>query len=136
MLRRTFLAALAVLAAATLLPELASAQRGQGRWEMLGAQKVGFAVDRDVIRVGRREGRFRAVQLRVRGNDIHMMDLKVVFGNGEVQDIPVRRMIKAPGETRVIDLRGDRRIIREVQMVYRSRPSFRGQATVEVWGRH
>lgn len=136
MLRRTFLAALAMLAAATVLPDLASAQRGQGKWELLGTQKVGFTVDRDVIRVGRREGRFRAIQLRVRGNDIHMMDLKVVYGNGQTEDIQVRSMIKARSQTRVIDLKGDRRVIREVQMVYRSRPSFRGQATIEVWGLH
>jgi hypothetical protein len=32
--------------------------RGREEWELLGEQFVGFGVDRDTIRVGRREGRF------------------------------------------------------------------------------
>jgi hypothetical protein len=89
-----------------------------------------------VVPVGRAEGRFRAIKLRVRDNAVYMMDLKVVYANGEPDDIPVRAEIRAGGETRVLDLRGRDRAIREVQMVYRSRPSFRGQAAVEVWGLH
>lgn len=34
---------------------------------------------------------------------------------------------------RTIDLKGDTRFIREVKLVYRSRPSFRGHATVELY---
>lgn len=65
-----------------------------------------------------------------------MMDLKVVYANGEPDDLPVRSEIRAGGETRAIDLRGRNRAIHEVQLVYRTRPSFRGLATVEVWGLH
>ena len=107
-----------------------------GNWALLGAQKVGFAVDRDIVRVGRQDGRFRAIKLRVLGNDIHMLDLKVVYGNGQTDDIPIRNFIRKGGETRVIDLKGNTRFIREILMTYKSRPSFRGRATVQVWGLH
>ncbi|MEZ5843245.1 MAG: DUF2541 family protein [Hyphomicrobiaceae bacterium] len=138
MFRRTFLAGAACALAVLPLTTAAEAQRGpdRGRWEMLGSQSVGFTVDRDVIRVGRREGRFRAIKLRVKGNDVYMMDLKVVYGNGSVDDLPVRAEIKEGRETRAIDLKGDRRVIREVQMTYRRKPNFRGKAVVEVWGLH
>ena len=106
----------------------------QARWEQLGCQKVGFSVDKDTIRVGRGEGRFKAIRLRVAGNKVHMMDLKVVYANGQPDDIPVREEIRAGGQTRPLDLRGERRAIRQIDMVYRSQPNFRGQATVCVEG--
>ena len=106
----------------------------QARWEQLGCQKVGFSVDKDTIRVGRGEGRFKAIRLRVAGNKVHMMDLKVVYANGQPDDISVREEIRAGGQTRPLDLRGERRAIRQIDMVYRSQPNFRGQATVCVEG--
>lgn len=106
----------------------------QARWEQLGCQKVGFLVDKDVIRVGRKEGKFKAIRLSVSGNKVHMMDLKVVYANGQPDDIPVREEIRAGGQTKPLDLKGDHRAIKEVEMVYRSQPSFKGQATVCVEG--
>jgi hypothetical protein len=135
--RRSLLAGAAVVLATAALAGPADAQRRPERgWELLGSKQVGFLVDRDVIPVGRGEGRFRAVKLRVRGAPIHMMDLKVIYANGAPDDLPVRSDIRAGGETRTIDLKGGDRAIREVQMVYRSRPTFKGLATVEVWGLH
>ena len=106
----------------------------QARWEQLGCQKVGFLVDKDVIRVGRKEGKFKAIRLQVSGNKVHMMDLKVVYANGQPDDIAVREEIRAGGQTKPLDLKGDRRAIKEIEMVYRSQPNFKGQATVCVEG--
>ncbi|HXE68977.1 MAG TPA: hypothetical protein VN523_06435 [Hyphomicrobiaceae bacterium] len=102
----------------------------QARWERLGCQKVGFIVDKDVIRVGRGEGRFKSIRLEVSGNKVYMDDLKVIYANGEPDDIPVRSEIRAGGQTRPLDLRGERRAIKEIEMKYRSQPNFKGQATV------
>jgi hypothetical protein len=106
----------------------------QARWEQLGCQKVGFTVDKDIIRVGRGEGKFKAIRLQVSGNKVHMMDLKVIYANGQPDDIPVREEIRAGGQTKPLDLRGERRAIRQIEMVYRSQPNFKGQATVCVEG--
>jgi len=109
---------------------------GGDRWEELGCERVGFLIDRDVIPVGRQEGRFRAIRLRVDGNRVHMMDLRVVYANGYPDDIPVRDEIRAGGQTRPLDLRGERRSIRQIEMLYRSQPSLRGQARICVDGLH
>lgn len=122
-----------VIAASLVCVGLASTP-AHARWEQLGCQKVGFLVDRDVIRVGRSEGKFRAIRLRVTGNKIYVTDLKVVYANGQPDDIPVRDEIRAGGQTRPLDLRGERRAIRQVEMVYRSQLNFKGQATVCVEG--
>jgi hypothetical protein len=100
------------------------------RWERLGCQKVGFITDKDVIRVGRGEGRFKSIRLQVSGNKVYMDDLKVIYANGEPDDIPVRSEIRAGGQTRPLDLRGERRAIKQIEMKYRSQPNFKGEATV------
>lgn len=117
-------AALAVFAFA----QDASAQRL--RTEGLGCRDVNFRVDRDAIQVGRRDGSFRAVRLTVRGAPVEMFDLKVVYGNGERDDLSVRQVIPAGGATRWIDLRGRDRFIRRIDLAYRSVPTPRGRATV------
>ncbi len=124
------------LAGIVLMSADASAQRGRDRddWVQLGCQQVGFRTDRDVVRVGRREGRFSAIRLVVRDNAVEMLDLKVVYANGAPDDIPVRSVIRPGDRTRPLDLRGWERSIDRVEMVYRAVPNFRGRATVCVEG--
>jgi len=135
MIRSIGAMALAFLVSFGTLTPHADARPNNRDWELLGRQAVGFGVDRDVVQVGRQDGDFRKIQLRVKKTDIEVLDLKVVYGNGQTDDVSVRENIRAGGKTRVIDLKGGERFIRRVELVYRSRPSFRGQAVVEVWGR-
>jgi hypothetical protein len=130
--------ALALVAATALAAgatQSASARdRGHDNWELLGCQSVGFLVDHDSVKVGRREGKFKAIRLEVSGNTVYMNDLKVIYGNGQPDDIPVRAEIRAGGRTRAIDLKGRDRAIKEINMTYRAKPSFKGSAKVCVFG--
>jgi hypothetical protein len=108
--------------------------RERENWELLGQQTVGFGIDRDVIRVGRREDRFEKIALEVSGNDIELLDVRVNYRHGPPQDISVREFIRAGGRTRPLDLIGGDRTIDRIELVYRSRPGSRGQATVAVYG--
>jgi hypothetical protein len=114
--------------------------RGPGgpRWEELGCGKVGIKPDHDTIRVGRREGRFSAIQLRVSGNKVHIIDLTVLYDRGPPDNIPVRSDIRDGGETRPLDLRGERRVIDRVELTYRVPLGvnlLKGPARVCVYGR-
>ena len=125
---------LGLLALFLVVPLAASAQNAQ--WQVLGERVVNWRVDRDVIPVTAREGRFRSIVLEVQGNAIDMLDLQVQFGNGQTVDVPVRQNIPAGGRTRVIDLPGQARVIRAVQLVYRTDGrGRRGRAVVKVYGR-
>ena len=105
--------------------------RGRSQWVQLGCQQVSFrGRDRDSIRVGRREGRFTAIRLAARGNDVEVLDLKVVYGNGNPDDIRVARLIRRGDHTDRLDLKGGERTISRIDMVYRQRPDFGGRATV------
>lgn len=107
------------------------------RVELLGSQKIGFKVDRDVLRVGRKEGRFRRIALRALDSDIEILDMKIFYGRGPADDVQVRRVLRAGQRSEPIDLRGDEpRVIDRIEFVYRARPNFRGAATLEVYGVH
>jgi len=134
---------------ATLRVDAESARRGSPgpgpgpgsgpQVELLGSQKIGFAVDRDVLRVGRKEGRFRRIALRALDNDIEVLDMKVHYGgrSGPPDDIQVRRVLRAGQRSEPIDLRGNEpRVIERIEFVYRARPNFRGAATLEIYGVH
>ena len=108
---------------------------GGGKWEELGCQKVGFLTDRDTIKVGRREGRFKAIRLEVSGNAVYINDLKVVYANGAPDDIRVRSEIREGGQSGPLDLKGRERAIDRVELVYRAKPNFKGSAKVCVAGR-
>lgn len=109
--------------------------KGPSKWEDLGCQKVGFLVDHDSIKVGRREGRFKAIRLKVSGNAVYINDLKVIYANGKPDDLRVRSEIRDGGETRPLDLQGRERAIQRIDLVYRAKPNFKGTARVCVEGR-
>ncbi len=105
------------------------------QWVELGCKRVNFLIERDVIPVGRKEGRFTAIRLRALGNKIQMLDLRVIYGNGVPDSIPVRATIAGGAETKPLPLKGDGRLITQIEMVYASQPSFKGQGTLCVDGR-
>lgn len=105
-----------------------------GRWELLGSRTVDGKIDRDAIAVGRDDGLFDAVQLKVEGSDIVLLDLKIVFGNGEVFEPKTRLVFNQGSKTREIALPGKKRAIKRVE--FRSANlAGGGRARVEAWGR-
>ncbi|MFN0247338.1 MAG: hypothetical protein ACKV2T_10660, partial [Kofleriaceae bacterium] len=109
----------------------------QNGWTMLGEQKVGGGRqgDRDRIEVGRDEGKFRQITVVVLDSDIELYDVKVKFGRGPVFDPQIKSAVFREGtRTRVIDLPGDRRVIKTIDFAYRNLPGG-GNARVQVWGK-
>ena len=104
-------------------------------WERLGCRNVGFAVDRDTIGVGKSEGRYKRIKLRVKVAPIEFYEVRVVFGSGSQLVIPIRQVVEAGSESRPLDLPGDARVIRQVDLLYRSIPTFKGAAEVCVIGK-
>ncbi|MGE0765770.1 MAG: DUF2541 domain-containing protein [Hyphomicrobiaceae bacterium] len=100
---------------------------------LFGVQNVGFTVDRDVITIGRQFGKFDKIRLRVLDNDLYLNEMRVIYTDGEPDVLAVSANVSANSRTKWFDLKGDR-FIKEIRLVYRSRPGFRGQARVEVYG--
>jgi Protein of unknown function (DUF2541) len=102
---------------------------------LFGTQTVGFGVDRDVVRVGAEVGKFDKIRMRVLDSDIFIRSAKVVYANGEADEVAFNADIKANSRTRWIDLKGDR-FIKEIQLIYNSKPNFKGRAYIEVYGQY
>lgn len=112
-----------------------SKTRPVGNWDKLGCREVSFGVDHDTVMVGRQDGAFTAIRLRVRKAPIEMFGLRVTYANGQAEELKVRTVIKDGGVTRDIDLTGGRRGIAKVDLLYKSIPTFKGRAEVCVDGR-
>ena len=109
----------------------------QNGWTMLGEQSVGGGRkgDRDRVLVGRDEGKFRQITIVVLDSDIELYDVKIKFGRGPVFDPQIKSTVFREGSrTRVIDLPGDRRVIKTIDFAYRNLPGG-GNARVQVWGK-
>ena len=85
----------------------------------LGSAHVDGGADHDVIKVGRHDGKFHAIQLTVDTGAVEFDRVLVHFGNGSREDLPVREAVPAGGRTQPIELPGDRCIIESVELWYR-----------------
>lgn len=113
---------------------VASADRWDPKgWVKLGEQTVNGRVDRDRIRVGRHEGKFSKLTIVVENSDLELLDLDVVFANGQKFNAPVRHYFREGSRSRVIDLPGDDRTIKTIELKYKNTRGG-GNARVEVWG--
>ena len=119
-----------------LLPQPGQGQRNERRrgWRLLGTAHVAGTADHDNIKVTKSEGPFREIQLRVRGGAVEFRHVVVHYGNGEPEELQVRESIPSGGQTRPIDLRGERRDIRSVELWYGTGRRHK-QPTVELYGR-
>lgn len=133
--RRQFLSGIALMAASGPLLLSATSAEAAPLWVYLGRRRVNGLYDRDRIAVGSGAGRFTAIRLRVTGNALLLYDLTVRYGNGNPDHLRVRTFIRQGGMTRAIDLKANRRFIRDVTFTYGKFPNGRGPTYVELWGR-
>jgi hypothetical protein len=103
-------------------------------WTELGSKKVNRKVDKDVLHVGSNEGVFSKMKIEVTGGTVQMIRMIVTYGNGRMDEIPLRYLFTKDSESRVIDLRGGNRIIKKITFVY-DRNNIAKKARVKVYGR-
>ena len=103
-------------------------------WVMLGEQTVQGRVDRDRIVIGRDEGRFSKLMIVVLDSELELLDFDVQFRRGQSWRPAVAQVFNEGARTRAIDLPGDRRVIRHIDVKYRNLPGG-GRARIQVWGK-
>lgn len=105
-------------------------------WLLLGKKSVGASIDNSVFPVGRQAGRFDSIRLAVQRSDIAFHDIRVVYLDGVVDTLAVRRLIRAGDASPPLVLKGgEARFIREVELVQEANPEMPGQAVVQVYAR-
>jgi hypothetical protein len=126
-----------ILVAALAVVLFSAGASKAAEWVRLADRHVGFISDHDTIHVGRHDGKFKRLKLKIYKNDIELNSIRVVFGNGEVEDVVFNHHIRDGGEADVELPHGwhEGRFIRDVELHYHSRPDFRGEAVAELWGK-
>jgi hypothetical protein len=104
-------------------------------WKFIADKRVNFSVDKDVIRLGDVRDDFRQLKLRVTDGPLKMLDMKIYFDNGSVQDVQLRSLFRQGSESRVIDLDGGLRHLTKIEFWYETVGRARGKARVAVWGK-
>ncbi|SEK52217.1 Protein of unknown function [Aquimarina amphilecti] len=106
------------------------------KWEHLGSRTVKYKIDKDVIKITAKNGAFKKLKVKVTNGSLNMYRIIVQYGNGEKQEIQVKKNFTKGGATRVIDLKGNKRIIRDITFFYDTKNLSNKRAKVHVFGKH
>ncbi|MEM1371344.1 MAG: hypothetical protein AAGG72_03840, partial [Pseudomonadota bacterium] len=107
----------------------------RGDWVLLGTGKAAvLSRDFDAINIGRNAGRFSAIRIAARRQDIRMYGMRVIYGNGAREEVPVFGWIRKGQQSNVFDLKGRERIIKSVEFRYRTKLSLKGSGRIDVYG--
>ena len=126
---------LGIVVAVILGASLSNEILAQKDWERLGSRKVDFGIEKDVIPVGIKDGTYKSLKFVVTGGSVNMRKVVVTYGNGTKDEIEVRHNFKRGSLSREIDLKGGKRVIRNITFWYDSDNRSRRRATLSVFGR-
>ena len=102
-------------------------------WRLLGDAWVTGQFAREVIRVGKYEGRVARVMLVITHSNLEVGDVVIQFGNAQRWSPGLRNSFGDGSRSRAIDLPGHVRAIRGVELV-RGSVSPGGRVHAEIWG--
>ena len=102
-------------------------------WRLLGDAWVTGQFEREIIRVGKYEGRVARVMLVITDSNLEIGDVMIQFGNGQRWSPGLRHSFGDGLRSRAIDLPGHVRFIRGVELVHGAVASG-GRAHAEIWG--
>ncbi len=103
-------------------------------WHKIGETTVDFKTESDEIMVMGAD-RFGFVKIKVDDAAIKLESFEIYFESGDKQKVVIGEEIKAPGETRTVQLTGGERSIKKVTFTYKTVPNnMDKKAKVELWG--
>lgn len=127
---------LSILFTAFLFLSFSSFSQQKVKWDRLGSRKVNYRADFDVIQVGALEGGFTKLKVSVTGGALNMHRMVVTYMNGTKEEIQLRHNFYRGSTSRVIDIRGGKRLIKKIKFFYDTKTLTLKRAKVHVYGRH
>ncbi|MDB4539799.1 DUF2541 family protein [Saprospiraceae bacterium] len=107
-----------------------------GDWTVLGERTVNMQADHDEILVTAREGKFQKLKFKLLKAPIFIHNIKVVYANGTSENHVINKKFKKGDTSRVLDLEGNKRIIRKIIFNYKTIKTNKGRAHIVVLGKH
>jgi hypothetical protein len=113
-------------------PDTAARDIPQG-WVLFRIHTANFAVERDVIALGREIGWFERIALRVTEGDLFIREIRIIYGNGELAALRVDRQFRTGTRTPEIKLDANR-FVNEMQLSYAAGAVDRKRVVLELYG--
>lgn len=104
-------------------------------WRSLGTKTVNYKIDHDVLDVQLRDGRFKQLRFVVKGGSLNMHRCVVHFENGGQQEVELRHNFDKRSFSRIVDLKGNSRIIERISFWYDTQNSSNNKAKLSVLGK-
>lgn len=103
-------------------------------WHKIGETTVDFTKERDEVTV-LGANRFASLIFRVDDAPVNLIDIEVVYDSGDNQKVRLNSHIKAPGQTKEIELKGGERNIKKIVFVYKTLSNTKDvKAHIEIYG--
>ena len=104
-------------------------------WKMLGTRVVDYTLDHDAVSLNNSQEAFTSLKVVVKNGSLNMHKATIHFANGDKQDVTFPDVVTSETDGRVIDLRGNDRVIEKVTFWYDTRKASDNKATIEVYGK-
>ena len=105
------------------------------KWEKIGSSSVDFKLDRDVIHVGSKDGRFSILKLELSGGNIDMHKMQIEYLNGQIENIDFNHKFTKRSSSEIINIDGRRRIIKKITFWHNTKKRSKQKAKVTVFGK-
>ena len=99
-------------------------------WKKVGSVTFLDPFLEQVIPIDEASGHLRAVRFVVKGADVEIASVRILYASGRSEDIRVKSVFRAGTTSRNIDLPGEVRQVKSITVVYRAH----GQATFDIIG--
>jgi hypothetical protein len=106
-----------------------------GEWEKLGVHRVTLDVQHDVFTFPEYSPVLSAIKVRSKKGAINLQRCVLHFSNGDKKTIELRNDIPAGGESRTINLPGNKHSMVKFEFWYGVSQSGSEKAEIEIWGR-
>lgn len=103
-------------------------------WDLLGTKTVDFLLDRDVVTASSKQT-YNSLKVKVNNGMVNVHKVTIHFANGETQDVKLPAEMTKENDGKLIDLKGNQRVIEKITFWYDTKNSNKDKAVVEVWAR-
>ena len=103
-------------------------------WDKLGTKVVDYGIDRDVVTASSQKT-YNALKIKVNNGHVNVHKVTVHFVNGDTQDIKLPDELTKENDGKLIDLKGNQRVIEKITFWYDTKNADKDKAVVEVWAR-
>lgn len=107
------------------------------RERLLGQTRISFGTDFDYLPIANNCDRpsVSAMKIKVLKAPAEINAISIRYGNNKMEELPVRKNFAKNSESKWFDLKGDRRCVKAVAVVGKTKNQASQQALVQFYGR-